>query len=133
VYARFRDASGQPFGPVQDDIIYDPGPPQVTGVEILAQTGEGISAMEGQDVIVRVTASDDNSGVAKVQLSNDRDFGVFSEFVVNGGTTGVPWTLPPSGEVYARVVDRAGNLSLVSSGKATENSRVYLPIIVKNR
>ena len=70
VYAKFRDASGQQYGPIQDDVIYDPNPPQVTQVEIIPQTAQGISAMQGQDVIVRVTASDDSSGVSKVQVSH---------------------------------------------------------------
>ncbi len=110
-YVKFRDGSGKQYGPVQDDIIYDPNPPGVGGVEIIPQAGRGRGVMQGQEVIVRVTASDGNSGVTTVQVSHDEGFGQFSEFAFIGPATDIPWTLQPSGLVYVRVVDRAGNLS----------------------
>lgn len=132
VYAKFRDGSGLQYGPIQDDIIYDPGPPEVTVVEIITQTGGGaLSAMAGKDVIVRVTTSDDNSGVSKVQLSHSADFARYSEFAVTGGTTDISWTLQPSGQVYVRVVDRAGNLSEVESEQGPPNYEVYLPLVLR--
>jgi len=132
VYAKFRDKSGGQYGPIQDDIIYDPDPPQVTRVEIITQTVQTTGAMEGQDVIVRVTTSDNNSGVSKVQISHSADFEQFSEFAVTGTITDIPWTLQPSGEVYVRVVDRAGNLSQVSSGQTSIRFKIHLPLLIRS-
>lgn len=132
VYARFRDGVGTIYGPVQDDIIYDPGPPQVTNVEILTQTTQTLGAARRQNITVRVTASDDNSGVGKVQISHDMNFGQFSEFAVTGNTTDISWPLQPSGIVYVRVKDRAGNWSQVSSEQGIPYFEIYLPVVLKN-
>jgi len=105
----------------------------VTRVEIIPQTAQGINAMQGQDVFVRVTASDDSSGVSKVQVSHSAGLISFSEFAVTGSMTNIPWTLQFSGAVYVRVVDRAGNLSPVSSGPGPAHNRICLPLVVKSR
>jgi hypothetical protein len=102
----------------------------VTRVEIIAQEIQATGTMGGQDVIVRVTASDDNSGVSKVQISHSADFEQFSEFAATSGTTDTPWTLQHSGTVYVRVVDRAGNLSQVSSGQTSMYFKTYLPLLI---
>ncbi|MEJ2209112.1 MAG: PKD domain-containing protein, partial [Anaerolineae bacterium] len=127
VYAKFRDLSGKQYGPVQDDIIYDPDLPLVKVVEIIPQETRGAAPRQGQNVIVRVTASDPNSGVAKIQLSHDYAFGQFSEYASAGPTTDIAWTLQLSGLVYVRVVDRAGNVSDVVSEQGT--TRIYLPAV----
>jgi uncharacterized repeat protein (TIGR01451 family) len=131
VYAKFRDASGQQYGPVQDEIIYDPDAPRIVVVEIVPQVGRGNGTAQGQNVLVRVTASDANSGVGKVQISNRADFGAFVEFPFSGPMTGVVWVLQPSGLVHVRVVDRAGNLSAVSSAQGPVRFEVYLPIVLR--
>jgi len=131
VYAKFRDGTGRQYGPIQDDIIYDPTPPQVTRVEIITQGVQGIRATEGQNVILRVTVSDGNSGVDRLQISHSADFNQFSEVPATGSTTDVPWVLQPFGAVYVRVVDRAGNLSDVSGEQGL--AQIYLPIVVRNR
>jgi len=131
VYVKFRDSGGLQRGPIQDDIIYDPGPPQVTGVEVITQAVQTTSRMGERDVTVRVTASDGNSGVATVRVGHSADCDPFSEFAVTGGTTDIPWTLQLSGEVYVRVVDRAGNLSQVSGGQGPVLYRIYLPLVMK--
>jgi uncharacterized repeat protein (TIGR01451 family) len=128
VYAKFRDGSGLQYGPVQDDIIYDPNPPQVTGVEIVLQPGS-LRWPRQTSVTVRVTASDDNSGVNRVQLGHDADLSQASEYPVLGSSTDIPWELQSSGLVYVRAVDRAGNLSAIA--EASGQYKLYLPIVLK--
>jgi uncharacterized repeat protein (TIGR01451 family) len=130
VYVKFRDADGLQYGPIRDDIIYDPHPPAIGRLEIIPVTVQGARAVEGADVIVRITASDANSGVGTVQLSHDAGMEQVVEFLFIGPVTDVPWTLQPSGVVYARAVDRAGNLSeSVSEGSA--RSTIYLPMVMR--
>ncbi len=80
---------------------------------------------------MQVTTSDDNSGVSEVLISDSAGFGQFSEFAVTGGTTDVPWTLQPSGKVYIRVVDRAGNLSEIRSEQGPAHHEIYLPLVLR--
>jgi uncharacterized repeat protein (TIGR01451 family) len=129
VFIKFRDSNGQPYGPLQDEIIYDPTPPQVTSVEIIAQTSRGLNQPSGQNVIVRVTSSDDNSGVGRIQISSSTNFSRFTEFAASGGTTDIPWTWAASGQVYVRVVDRAGNVS--SAVGIQPPYSVYLPLMMR--
>jgi uncharacterized repeat protein (TIGR01451 family) len=135
VYIRFRDATGAPFGPFQDDIILDPTPPQVDSLE-LAPLGKGalaLRAASGKSVLVKVTAHDDNSGLQAVQLSNRSDFAAASSYPVNSGLTEITWPLQPSGLVYARVIDRAGNASAAVSAQGDPWwYRVYLPMLQRN-
>lgn len=132
VYVLFRDGDGRQYGSFSDEIIYDPNPPQVNSVEIIAQTAQRLDKARGKNTIVRVTASDDNSGVNKVQISHDMNFGQFLEFAFTGNTTDISWPLQPSGIVYVRVKDRAGNLSQVSSKQGTPYFEIYLPVVLKN-
>jgi len=111
VYARFRDDLGQQYGPIEANIIYDPILPIVKSVEITQP--EPIS-----QVTVRVTASDDNSGVKEIYLS---DSPIFTEPIAlaSGAITAIPWTLSlapdrVNGLVYVMVKDRAGNPSAVA-------------------
>jgi uncharacterized repeat protein (TIGR01451 family) len=130
VYVKFRDADGAQYGPIQDDIFYDPVPPQVTEIEIITDAGS-LQAMAGQDVIVRVTSSDDNVGTSKAHVSHDDAFETYSAFEITGNTTDIPWTLQPSGEVYVRVVDRAGNVSEIKSEQGRPNYPVFLPLVLR--
>jgi uncharacterized repeat protein (TIGR01451 family) len=133
VYAKFRDGTGLQVGPIQDDIVYDPVAPQVAAVEVITNTdGRVHSAMAGQDVIVRVTTSDDNSGASRVQISHSADLAQYSEFPVTGVTTDIDWTLQPSGEIYLRVVDRAGNPSDVESAQGPPRYEIYLPLVLRS-
>lgn len=86
-------------------------------------------ASHTQNAILRATATDDNSDVGAIQLSNTPDFAQPSEIVAMGPTTDNTWTLQSSGEVYGRVVDRAGNRS--AETLATTHFTVYLPLIRK--
>jgi len=82
-------------------------------------------------VTVRVVASDDNSGIGEVHLSHNPGFEPFSGYPPTGDTTEIPWTLPESGEVHVRVIDRAGNRSEASSVKGSIS--VYLPLVLRNQ
>jgi len=128
VFARFRNAEGQTYGPVMDWIIYDPVAPRISSVEIIPGTGPVQAFSSG--VIVRIMASDGNTGVARVQLSHTEDFASYEEVRVTGPTTDVPWALGSGGKVYARAVDRAGNISApVSAG--TEQHYIFLPFVIR--
>jgi uncharacterized repeat protein (TIGR01451 family) len=133
VYVKFRDSSGGQYGPIPDGIIYDPVAPQVTQVEIITDSGSTdtseLRAMVGRDVIVRVASSDDNSGAGTAQVSHDGEN--YSDFAITGSTTDIPWTLQPSGEVYVRVVDRAGNPSDVRIEQGPPNHLVFLPLVLR--
>jgi hypothetical protein len=129
VFVKFRDSNRVPYGPFQDEIIYDPTPPQVTQVQIIVATLRAAHASASQNVIVRVKSNDDNSGVSQVHLSSSADFALYTAFSATGSTTDIPWTLPSTGAVYVRVLDRAGNVSNVVSHAG--EWRVYLPLIVR--
>jgi hypothetical protein len=142
VYAKFRDSSGEQHGPIQDDILYDPDPPEVMSVEIIEVVSDRAGLANGQDATVRVTVEDAtvrvtvedaNSGVSKIQLSNSPGFESFTEFAAMGETTDLPWMLPPLGEVHVRVADRAGNLSEVSSERVSRWWRTYLPVTLREQ
>jgi uncharacterized repeat protein (TIGR01451 family) len=133
VYAKFRDSSGVQYGSFRDDVVYDHGLPQVTQVEIITQTGgRYLESVAGQNVILRVTSSDDNSGAGVVQISHGEDFAQYSEFAVTGATTDIPWVLQSSGEVYVRVVDRAGNVSQAADEQGPPKYEIYLPLAIKS-
>lgn len=124
VYAMFRDAAGRQYGPVQDDIIYDPVKPIVTAVTILPASNLLAAA---QPVRVRVASEDDNSGVALVQISAQADFAQYASFAARGGVEEFEWDQP--GAVYVRALDRAGNVSEVQS--AAPMRRLYLPLVIR--
>jgi uncharacterized repeat protein (TIGR01451 family) len=131
VYAKFRDINGTQFGPIQDDIIYDPIVPSTPTVQIIMpSTLQYAAALNMPNVIVRITASDDNSGVGVIQISNTPDFTQATEYVATGSTTDITWTPQSSGKVYVRVIDRAGNLS--AETLATTHFIVYLPLVSRS-
>jgi hypothetical protein len=128
VYAKFRDGTGTQYGPVQDDIIYDPNAPQINSVEVIPVDSLQLTTLDA--VIVRVIASDRNSGVSAVQLSHSISFDEFSEYPVTGNPTDIVWLLQPSGKVYVRVKDRGGNLSEVSTESGPAGYDIYLPNVL---
>jgi uncharacterized repeat protein (TIGR01451 family) len=128
VYARFRDALGRPYGPIMDWIIFDPVAPRVLGVELLPGSRRAQTA--GEEVVARITASDGNTGVARVQLSHTADFGAYEETGFIGPTTDVPWVLSDAGQVYVRAVDRAGNVSAPVSAEK-KGSVIFLPLVIR--
>jgi hypothetical protein len=117
VYAEF------PYGwDLWDEINYDPVAPEIHN----ARTMHGLPP----SVTVRVHASDDNSGVDRLQISHYSAFTEYVEHVFSGTTRGVPWLPQPSGEIYVRVVDRAGNLS--ESTPVLEPYRFFLPLWLRD-
>ena len=127
VYARFKDSNGKIYGNFADDIIFNSVPPQVSKVEILA--GAGLSPASSSHVTIRVTSSDDNSGVDHILVSSDLLFTNPTEFPSSGGAvTDIPWVLQASGNVYVRVCDEAGNFSTVHT-QAGPIVTFYLPAV----
>ena len=131
VYARFYDAAGRHYGLVLDTIMYDPNPPPPLHVEIITQATPDMGAAEAQQIILRITASDDNSGVNHVQISGGPDFTQYTEFAVTGSTTDIPWTLPTCGLIHIRAQDRAGNLSAAAIENLSARCAVYLPTVLR--
>jgi hypothetical protein len=129
VYAMFRGENGEQHGPVRDNIIYDPVPPQVTRVDIVNTAKSGLTIAGTENTIVRVTVRDDNSGVNRVQVSDDYDFEANWEFAVAADTIEItiPWEFQRSDRVFVRAVDRAGNLSGIISA---QHHVVYLPLVI---
>ena len=132
VYAKFRDDSGQQFGPVQDDIIYDPVVPVVVAAGVLPVSRmPATDQAASQTATIRVTAEDDNSGVDKVQLSHQADFATVTEVSAGSGMVDVLWAFQPSGLVYVRAIDRAGNISQEVAVQLTVTQETYLPLVIK--
>jgi uncharacterized repeat protein (TIGR01451 family) len=131
VYAKFRDSNGAQYGPVQDDIIYDPVAPPAPLVEILTDAGLAAGTPQGQSVIVRVTTSDDNSGIGQIQISHWADFDQYQSFAPAGWRTEIPWEMHSSGQLFTRVVDRAGNFSEATAQVFAPEHKVYLPTIMR--
>ena len=131
VYAQFRDVGGRQFGPVQDTIMYDPNPPPPPHVEVMTQTTPGIGAAETQQIMLRVAATDDSSGVNNLQISGSPDFTQYAEFAVTGSTTDILWTLSTCGSIYIRAQDRAGNCSAAAIENQSERCAVYLPTVLR--
>ncbi|MDM8526634.1 FG-GAP-like repeat-containing protein [Anaerolineales bacterium HSG24] len=121
VYVRFRDSLGKYSYPVQDDIIYDPIPPEATNITINGLTARSAEMRQTQLVTIGLTASDDNSGVALVELSNDGQN--YSPISSESGTFQTAWQLQggatvsnTGGDLFVRVYDRAGNVTVVETG-----------------
>ncbi|OQY36192.1 MAG: hypothetical protein B6243_03815 [Anaerolineaceae bacterium 4572_5.2] len=140
VYAMFRNDSGLQYGPVQDDIIFDPVSPvlnnnDVAVISTTLKTGNSDNA-KSEHVIIRVRSRDDNSGVNKVEISHSGDFSDCTadgsadcqSFTVVQSVQDFNWTLQNSGLVYVRTVDRAGNVSDVTFQGGVA---IYLPIALK--
>ena len=136
VYARFRDSdSGLIYGPIQDDIIYDPTAPTVSSIEILTQaTRSNVMGDVAQDAVtLRVTTGDDNSGVDKIVVSHDDVCDANdTEIDVTQATQDFDWTLQDSGEVYVCAVDRAGNTSPAKFKQGEAKYTILLPLVVRN-
>jgi uncharacterized repeat protein (TIGR01451 family) len=132
VYAMFRGENGKQYGPARDDIVYDPVPPRVTQVAVVKDADSGLTEVEAEEAVVRVTATDDNSGVSKVEISDDPDFETYWEAAVVTETTyiPIPWEPVGSEEVFARAVDRAGNVSEVKG--SGQYHALFLPLMIRS-
>jgi hypothetical protein len=121
VYVRYKDLDGNVLGNYQDDIILDVTPPTGT-VSIVGATG--LQAM-ASTVTLKLSATDDVSGVGQMLISNQADF-VGASWEVYA--TSRAWTLGSNTAVYVRFRDNAGN---VSSTYSTSQWKVFLPLILK--
>jgi hypothetical protein len=131
VFAIFFDSLGGQYGPLQDEIIYDPNPPELEA-EMVRQPGASQLAGQGSQTFIRVTSRDDNSGVEWVVISSQPDFapGATVSYPVSSAVQEWPW--PGTGPAYVKVTDRAGNVSAVKQADPpAEGSETYLPVIVK--
>lgn len=130
VYALFRTGDGSQVGPFQDDIILDTLPPKLLQVTWLtaAQRSEQATTAEAQ---LRITASDENSGITAVEFSNQPNFGAATAYPMTGTTLDLTMTPPTSGLLYVRARDRAGNHSLVQTLTSASNVQIFLPVITR--
>jgi len=121
VYVRYKDLGGNVSSNYQDDIILDVTPP--TGsVEIIGATGLQAKA---STVTLKLSATDDVSGVGQMLISNQPDFAgaTWEDYA-----TSRAWTLGSNTAVYVRFRDNAGN---ISSTYSTSQWKVFLPLVVK--
>jgi len=132
VYARYRDEFGRFYGPVVDDIIYDPISPTLDSVMINGAMAADFRERQIQLITLRLTVHDDNSGVEAIHLSDSPDFATFSIVIPVTATVEVPWTLKFPGKLYVRVKDRAGNMTVVETGAIPPQAITFSPVITKN-
>jgi hypothetical protein len=125
VYARFRDGYGQVHGDFSDDIIYDPNAPSgavgfdpsdfLPGLRLQAAAILPL-AVSDDSVELFLSASDDSSGLAEMQVSESADF----EGAEWHTYTAIAPTALSEGDglktVYVRFRDHAGNLSTAAAG-----------------
>jgi len=136
VYARFKDNNGLIYGPIQDDIIHDPITPEVVDIRVYAQKQIDLSGVDrlftplNLSATVVVTTTDGESGVGSIHLSHSADFNSYENYSVTGATTKISWDLQPSGTVFVRAIDRAGNVSGVKMGQGILDNSTYLPLIL---
>lgn len=117
VFVRYRDTFGRIYGPIQDDIIYDPISPTIEHVALDGAPARGFARqLQLQPVTVTVMASDDNSGVELIEISDTAAFTASQAFRMTGQTVAFPWMLQSGGTIYIRATDRAGNVSTVETG-----------------
>lgn len=122
VYAKFSNDSGLEYAPlVTAHIIYDAAPPEITNISV-----SELSAPASALVLLRITAHDDTSGVASLDVSGDPDFGVFFTVPATGDRTVVAWDLADGVNIYVRARDGAGNLSEVGMGSAVAVGQVAI-------
>jgi hypothetical protein len=124
------------YGPIQDDIIHDPITPEVVDIRVYAQNQidlldvGSLYAPLNLSATVVVTTTDGESGVGSIHLSHSADFNSYEKYPVTGATTKISWYLQPSGTVFVRAIDRAGNVSGVKMGQGILDNSTYLPLIL---
>ncbi len=116
----YKDINGIVSATYQDDITLDVTPP--TGsVEIVGATEARAMA---STVTLRLSATDDVSGVGQMLISNQPDF---AGAAWEAYATSHAWTLGSNTSVYVRFKDNAGNISQTYSAGSW---RVFLPLIL---
>ncbi|MFQ5503238.1 MAG: S8 family serine peptidase [Planctomycetota bacterium] len=115
-WVQVRDKAGNVSTSMRDTIVYDKTPPRVTSVTI----ANGATYTRTLGTVVRVSASDNLSGVAQMRFSaNGTVWSAWQPYSLsnvpinlssNGGNT-----LQGTKRIFAQVIDSAGNLSLSGS------------------
>lgn len=105
VYVRFAGVDQESDAVFHDDIVLDETAPTLVEAKILGSaTGAAVRAASARRLVVR--ARDKTSGVSRIQIAQDREIpGAWHRF-----KKGKRYALP-TGRVYVRVRDRAGNRS----------------------
>ncbi|MGC9349220.1 MAG: PKD domain-containing protein [Anaerolineae bacterium] len=127
----YQNGLGETVGPFYDTILYDPGTPTITSIEVLTNTAVVQTMTEGAPVTVRVTTQDANSGVSVLHASDTADFATYASIPVTGSTTDFAWTLAEGEGIYVRAVDRAGNVSAADYQSYGADYAVYLPLVIR--
>jgi len=123
VYARYRDGGGEIHGTFFDDIIYDPNAPAGEAAFDLADLlpatylhggARPLQTVSQESVELYVSAGDDSSGLAEMQVSMSPDF---EGAAWEPYSAIVPVTFDEDGvqTAYVRFRDNAGNVSEPSS------------------
>ena len=122
VYVQFRDAAGVIFGPVYAAILFDPDPPiepdlGVMGALPPVMRQRALYANLPLTVTVDIGTGDTNSGVQMVVLANDVDFTDAITYTFNAAFLSVEWQVPSTlfyvPHIFAKSIDRAGNVSVI--------------------
>ncbi len=128
VYARYKDSQGHIHGNFMDDIIYDPTAPlvvaafdplelpvggvtlQTRGAYMLQQAVRPAYVVNTAQAELFLSASDDSSGLAAMQVSTRPDFAgaTWESFTA---IVPVAFTEDGAHTVYVRTRDEAGNIS----------------------
>ena len=109
IVAVFRDITGIQYGPLQDDIIYDPDAPEINSVTVLEPPAQSTLSALADGIVVRVTASDINGGLDEIQLSSNSDMDPYTAHAATGGVTEVAWDSQDSDTLAGRSVDQRFN------------------------
>jgi uncharacterized repeat protein (TIGR01451 family) len=134
VYAQFRDVSGAKSKPVSAMIVYDPEPPALVSIRIISVSVSNllmaVETSQAFNALVRISSLDANSGVETVVLANAPDMSDAITYTLRGGASldviwpilGSPFQVP---HLYARVNDRAGNLSITGDQPLVHRTWVF--------
>lgn len=133
VYAMFRAADGSQHGPFQDDIILDISQPRLLHVAFVKESNLLNAAHQGSaaEQRVRVTASDENSGIATIEFSKEPAFLTTEAHAMQGGSMDITLATAATNMLYVRAIDRAGNASASYLLPAGGSVQLYLPVITR--
>lgn len=107
VYVRFLDGNGRVMSTLSDDIILDTAPPTIESA-VLVSARAGGPAVRRAPLTVRVRASDNRSGVERLQVSSTRSG---RDAIAVAYLRRVTIDRPEGGARFIRVRDGAGNWS----------------------
>lgn len=126
VYVKFKDVAGNVSGGYQDDIILDLNAPSGTVSIEGSGTVTGTNAVATTAVTLRLSASDDVSGVGGMLVSNSPAFSGASWESLAASKS---WNMESGGKVYVAFKDNAGNASPVYAASLS-GGKESLPAVV---